>query len=40
MMEEWKYMYNKQGHLGGAQEITAVWTYFRDNQVEQFFKFF
>ena len=26
----------KQGYLDGAREITAVWTYFRDNQVEHF----
>ena len=29
-----------QGDLDDAQEITAVWTYFRDTEVEQLFKFF
>ena len=27
--------YYKQGDLDDAREITAVWTYFRDNQVEK-----
>ena len=31
---------NKQGDLDDAREITAVSTYFRENQVEQLFKFF
>ena len=30
---------NEQGDLDNAREITTVWTYFRDNQVEQLFKF-
>ena len=30
----------KQGDLDDAREITAVWTYFRGNQVEQLFKIF
>ena len=29
---------SKQGDFEDAREITAVWTYFRDNQVEQLFK--
>ena len=29
----------KQGELNDAREINPVWIYFRDNQVEQFFKF-
>ena len=33
-------IYLEQGDIDDVQEITAVWTYFRDNQVEQLFKFF
>ena len=33
---DWTLM--EQGDLDDAQEITAVWTYLRDNQVEQLFK--
>ena len=29
----------KKGDLDDAQEITDVWTYFMDNQVEQLFNF-
>ena len=38
--EHWLKIYLKRGDLGNTREITAVWTYFRDNQVEQLFKLF
>ena len=33
-----KWKYQKQGDLDDVREITAAWTYFRSNQVEQLFK--